>query len=109
MGDFVGQNGSQFRLALRQTDRPGIDHNVPTRKRLRINRRIIEHVKSKGLLTSAAVGQVLPQSVDILVKAPLIPWRTCGKDPTDHGITLLGGFKHGLRTATNSTWQHCIP
>ena len=59
MGDFVGQNGSQFGLTFRQADHSGIDHNVSTRKRLRVNRGVVENVKGKNLLASAAARQVL--------------------------------------------------
>ena len=32
MGNFVGQNGSQFGLTFRQADHAGIDHNVSARE-----------------------------------------------------------------------------
>ena len=59
MGDFVGQNGSQFGLTFRQADHSGIDHNVSAGKRLRVNLRVVENIKGKNLLASAAARQVL--------------------------------------------------
>ena len=47
MGDFVGQNGCQFALTFRQTDRPGVDDDVSPRKRLRVNLWIVDNIKVK--------------------------------------------------------------
>ena len=71
--DFVGQDGSQLRLVFRQADHAGIDHNVSTRKRLRINFRVVEDVKGEDLLTPAAMRQVLTQSVNILIQGIVTP------------------------------------
>ena len=108
MGDFVGQNGGQFRLTFRQADRPGVDHNVSARKGLGVDLGVVNDKKGEWLLAPAAARQVLPQPIDIFVQGLITPWRAYGKDLPDHGVARLGGFQHDLGTAANPIRQQCF-
>src|SRR5215813_11140347 len=67
VADFVCQYGSQFRLALRSDDQPGVDTDEPSRQGKSVDRLVIQNEKFELLLDVWSVrNQRVAKRIDIV-------------------------------------------